>query len=372
MQPPITHAQHDSPQPFDWQRRTRLELQPNPWFSPPEQYTGSARLLMTQAEIDDDPAKWKQLRRLDEAGNWRLTASEISAALGLAPQSNSSAWDLYQQKMSGAETFDGNDATEFGLYCEPFITARFAAQNPDLEVGPGGLYVSKSYPWLACTFDAIAYTRRRTPHDPGTDYYEPAGPVQEKTWANRADFGPPRSSVMPLHLRIQLLTEMVVLGSDIGWMPVMFFPQRRVVTFAIERDAAAVEDMDAIVKGGEEMIDRLNTESEPEIDYSAATTRRLLRMTEGKIDRGASVRVNQQLARRYLKARARKADAERELHLAQNELRHKLGTAELAVAKLPRSRDYAVVAKRSGGPKAGFTVAPKEWEERLLAGDYPA
>jgi hypothetical protein len=337
------------------------------------EYTGSARLVMPQDEIDDNREEWLRERRAawDEDGEqagWRLTASEMAAVLGMAPQSHSSAYSLYWEKVTGLSTFQGSDRTDLGLYLENLIASRWVQQHPHLELGAGGLYVSKTYPWLGATFDRIAYWPTGSAREPS----HPAGPVQLKSWANSQDFGPAGSAVMPLHLRIQLLTEMIVLGTDTAWMPVCFLPGGKVRTLVIERDKAAEQDMAAILQAGELFLRLLEAEQPPDPDFSDACLATQRQRFGGRLE-DRQVRVPQELAARYLAARAAHKAAERRLKQAQAELREQMGTASTAVAGVPGTGRYGpvqVVCTRSGGPVAGFSVAPKEWREAMNAGDW--
>src|SRR6266446_5988452 len=103
----------------------------------------SARLIMSQDEIDADRDRWKGERRWTPHGDgppaWRLTASEMASVIGLAPPAHGSAYSLYYAKTDGQETFQGSDRTELGLYLENLVASRFTATHPELELGPGGL-----------------------------------------------------------------------------------------------------------------------------------------------------------------------------------------------------------------------------------------
>lgn len=346
----------------------------------PAEYAGSARLVMTNDEIADDPERWHAERRGDpETGTWRLTASQMAAVLGLAPAEHGGPFSLYHAKLSGEESFTGNDRTDLGLYLEGFTAARFARRFPELDVREGGLYVSKQFPWLAATFDRIAWVQAHACGCPqgahcgqghvGDLVEVPAGPVQLKTWANMSQFGQDGSAVMPVYLRVQLLCEIAVLGTDIGWEPVLPLPAGRVRVMVLERDQVAERDIAAILAGGEQFIGMLDQEQEPELDWKPSTTAALRRLYPRVIE-GKQARVPGRLAGRYQRARAASAKAEERLKLAQNELRYLGGDAEELIAYDPITGLDAVVCKRSGGPRAGYSVEPLDWVERMLPGDW--
>ncbi len=350
---------------------TELVAPQRPWLSVAPQYVGSARLVLPQHEIDGNREEWLRERRAawDEDGEqlgWRLTASELAGVLGMSP--HTSPYSLYWEKITGQSTFRGSDRTDLGLYLEDYTARRWAQQHPDRELGPGGLYVSKLFPWLGATFDRIAYWPTGDAREPCI----PVGPVQLKSWANPQDFGPAGSAVMPVYLRIQLLAEMVVLGTGTGYLPVCFLPGGGVRTLVIERDKAAEQDIAAILQAGEQFIALLDEERPPEVDWSDATLATQRDRFGGRLE-DRQVRVPQELAARYLAARASAKAAERRLRQAQAELRERLGTARQAVAVVPGAGPggpVQVVCSRSGGPVAGFSVAPKEWREAMTAGDW--
>jgi hypothetical protein len=333
------------------------------------EYVPACRLIMSQAEIDKDPDRWKAERRQDPVtGQWRLTASEMAVALGLAPKAwkVSSPFALYHAKLSGIDLWDGNDRTDLGLYLEDLIAARFAATRDDLEVGSGGLYQSIEHPWLVATFDRIAYDIRWA--TPNLETYQPAGPVQLKSWARRSDFGPDGSSVMPVYLRVQLLVEMIVLGTGYAWEPVMDLPSGRTRVMELERDAEAERDIVSILRLGQEFAGMLDSGTEPEVDWSDSTAKTLQALYP--IQEGTEARIPARLARRLIAAKAAKAAAEERIGQAQNEIRARAGQAQDIIAYDPITDSVRRVVRRTGGPRAGFSVAPLEWVEAMRAGPW--
>jgi YqaJ-like viral recombinase domain len=329
------------------------------------EYLPSCRLIMSQPEIDDDPARWLEERRRDpETGQWRVTASELATVLSLAPPDHGSPFSLWHAKVNGVSTFAGNERTELGLYLEDLIASKFAARHPELDVGPGGLYVSRAHPWLVGTPDRIAYHTLTS--ETGTAY-TPAGPVQLKSWAKYTDFGPDGSSVMPVYLRVQLLGEMALIGTDEAWEPVMDLPSGRVRrVIHLDRDDDAERDIAAILAAGEEFAGWLESGREPEVDWTpaaAATLRHLYPALEER-----SVRIPVRLARRYDAARAGAKAADRRLAQVQNEIRWRIGNATDAVTVNPASGDVTLVARRREYPRAGYSVPPNERVEEMRPG----
>jgi hypothetical protein len=336
-------------------------------------YAPACDLIMTNSQIAADRPAWQaQRRRAYGDGRWRLTASEMASVVGLAPESyeDGSPYALYQAKLTGEQHFDGNERTLFGLFAEPYISARFAAQHPELAVGEGGLYVSRKHPWLAATFDQIAYDIRWTEDRYGRriERYEPRGPVEDKTWARRADFGPEGSSVMPDHLTVQLLMQMAVLDTEVAYEAVMFVPYDRVSVFVLERDEQAERDIANLLAAGEDFIARLDEEMPPDVDWTPATTAALQRRFRGLEDR--EVRLHSRLVRRVNRAKAAVKVAERRRDQALNEVRLAMGDAQRAVAFDPVTGTDRVAFKRRIGDRAAYSVEAKTGIQYIDAGEW--
>jgi hypothetical protein len=326
--------------------------------------------IMSQDEIDHDRGGWLAARRGNDETGWVLTASEMSAVIGIAPGEHSSAFDLYHAKLTGEDSFTGNDRTELGLYLENRTAAKFAAMHPELLLGPGGLYASKRWPWLRATFDRIAHDVRfvQWPDGETGESYEPAGPVQLKSWAgSRGEFGDEHSAQMPPYYRVQLLVEMAVLGTDTAWLPVQFLPSGKVVTMLIERDGAVEQQIEALIEAGDEFRQMLVDRREPAVDWSPATAARLQQLYP--LER-RTVRVPVSLARRWKAAKRAEDRAKRLVSQCKNELRNRAQGADTIVAHDPTTGTERVVVKRTGGPKAGYTVAPQPFVETMRQGDW--
>jgi hypothetical protein len=332
-----------------------------------------AQLVMTNEQIGKDRAAWLDARRADPAGNWRLTASEMAAVAGVAPVSwdGGSPYALYQAKLSGDAGWAGNDRTEFGLFAEPYVAGRFAAEHPDLEVIDGGLYLSAKTPWLGATFDRLACDVRQRDDRAGLhqmQMLEWRAPVQLKTWADadRASFGEPGSGDVPLHMRVQDLMEMAVAGTDLVYEPVTFLPSCKTVTYVIERDRQAEDQIAALLAAGEEFIALLNEERPPAIDWTPATTAALRRQYD-KYD--GEAKVDMGLAARYHAARLAAAAARQQLEQCKNELRAAGGNAKRLLALDPITGTERTVATRSGSLVREHTVR-EFWRDEIRAGAW--
>lgn len=277
-----------------------------------------AELLMTQADIDTDPEYWLSLRREG------VTASEMAAVVGLAPPSWGSPFDLYHAKREGW-IIEPSEAMEWGHFAEPWVAERFAREHPDLWIADGGLYRSLDRPWQMATYDRLAY-----PEDDAPGHrLDALGPVQLKTAAilDPDEWGEPGTSAIPIHYRIQLLTEMDVGDYDTGWLPVMD-NRHRVVTYVIHR-ADYEEDIAYLRDAGLAFMERLRNGDEPEVDWTPATATALRRLHPELQDLEVAIPLG--LARKWRNAAKAKARAEQRMDLCRNQIMQRMGPAKYAV-----------------------------------------
>lgn len=299
----------------------------------------TAKLLMSQDEIDADPGRWLDMRREG------ITGSEIAAVLGLSPYA--SPFSLYHAKLSGAETEDA-DAMMRGRYLEPYVVDRFAAEHPWFDLRPGGLYASAARPWMMATFDRLAMDTEAAAAlaDGYLSAADTACPVQIKTSGGAEGYGPDGSNQVPVHYRAQALWEMEVWQADVVLLPVLFMIPWQVRVYVLDRDAAAERDIEIMIDAAEAFMNRLAVGAPPEVDWHPATTATLRRLHPSLEDREVDIGVA--LALRYRQARARAQREERRLQGVQNLLRAAMGNAAVAVAPGPDGRMTRVASRSIG------------------------
>lgn len=98
-----------------------------------------------------DREKWLEARQPTIGG------SEAPAVVGLSRFG--SPLSLYTDKILGAEPFD-NDIVRFGRIYERQIARDYAAATGRIIKLDGRLLVSRRYPWMSCTLDAVQWIDR--------------------------------------------------------------------------------------------------------------------------------------------------------------------------------------------------------------------
>lgn len=103
-----------------------------------------------EREAPQRSLKWKEARK------FCLTASDFGSAVGDNPFSSPD--DLVQKKLW--QTFDGNDATKWGTYCEPkageaFLEWAKKTLDKDAKLHEYGLLKWSTTPWLAVSPDGV-------------------------------------------------------------------------------------------------------------------------------------------------------------------------------------------------------------------------
>ena len=102
---------------------------------------------MTQANTLQRTEAWFKERE------GKLTASAFGQAAGIAPGSRQQLW----RRMMGLETFDGNEATEWGELHEPEAIAKYSEETGS-SVELVGFYTHPEHSWLGCSPDFLVGT----------------------------------------------------------------------------------------------------------------------------------------------------------------------------------------------------------------------
>jgi putative phage-type endonuclease len=331
----------------------------------------TARLLMTQEHIDRDRQTWQYVRRQG------VTASEIPAVLGIANTEYSSAFDLFVSKQTGQSFQPDTEAMSLGTFMEPYIADRFEAEHDYLKLLPGGLYCHEDRPWQMATFDRLAVDMDKLglDRDSGLDLilaprdttWASAMPVQIKTSATMDEWGEPRTRSIPAPYLAQTIWEMDVQGADTAWVPVLFWKDRHVVTYIIERDEDIEADIEVMRIEAAGFLDRLKRDDPPPIDWSPATAR-ALKAIHPDIDDDRSVKIPLGMARRYRKARIAKAIAKQRLGQVENEIRGRMGSAKYAVVDFG-GKEHRVMS-RTQFPKETIDVGRLRQTRPEIAKEY--
>src|SRR5262245_849129 len=135
------------------------------------------RLIMTAAQIAADPDSWHKHRQ-DGIG-----ASDVASIMGL-DGAYGSPMSVFLDKRYGRGEPD-NSRLRVGRHLEPLVLDMFAEREPNVRVGPGGMYSADDRPWQFATFDALVY-------DPGAAVLldqDALAPVQAKTSGTTHGYG---------------------------------------------------------------------------------------------------------------------------------------------------------------------------------------
>ena len=108
----------------------------------------NCELIMTARAMEQDPARWLQVRR-DSIGG-----SEAAAILGMNPWK--SAYQLWLEKTGSAEPEDISDkgVVHFGTKLEPLVAEEFCRREGK-KVKKCGLFRSKQHPFMTASFDRL-------------------------------------------------------------------------------------------------------------------------------------------------------------------------------------------------------------------------
>jgi len=289
-------------------------------------------LVMTQAEIDDDPARWHEQRQRGIGG------SDI-ATIVRAEGAYSSPFALYWQKIDGGGIPDTLRMRR-GRHDESLV-AELLDEYPAIQpmtVLPGGLYRSDDRPWQQATFDRL------------TGY---GAPIQIKTSNTRAGWGDAPDGEIPANYLAQILHEIDVAGADEGLLPCLFDGPDELRVYRVIIDADARKDVEFLRASGQQFWQRIIDRDPPDVDWHADTTAALKRIHARVEHRDA--RIPKSLARRLRRAYAARRAAERRFKQAENEVRELMGPATRAItrgsrgidADHPNGLDYDVIATRS-------------------------
>lgn len=314
----------------------------------------SAVLLMTQDQVAADRERWLAVRGMG------VTASEVAAIAGLAPDSHDSAYAVYTAKVTGEEPDLDSAVMKRGRHLEPVVADMYADAYPRHRVVNGGLYHAEGRPWQMATFDRLVAE--------AGDWC----PMQIKTANSHYDnegkliWGEPGSDHIPVWYRAQVLYEMDVWGAGRAYVPCLFMNEWQMAVYRIERDNQAERDIKLLREAAEGFLQRIAEGNPPPIDWTASTTR-AIRSRHKAEPAGVHV-ISPALGRRYRAARRAMAKASQALGQATNEILAEAGDAKYI--ELPGSER---VSPEDRGVKVATRVRYKRHSTDLkaLAERYP-
>jgi len=309
---------------------------------------------MTADEILEDPERWLKLR------DGLIGASEIGPILGLE-DAYSTPTQVFYRKKYGDRT-SNRLRFRVGHALEPLMVELVEEAVPDLALDAGGLYVSDARPYLAATFDALAY------RDAGSAGPWPPGkpiPVQMKTedWSDRERWGEPPYGAIPTLYQAQVIQEIDVADADEAYLVVIFGLGQEFRIYRIERNADVELDIAVFRDVAGDFHRRLLEDDPPPVDWRKETTRALRMVYARAIDE--TVVIPNRLADQREAALRAFDRAERRVGLTENRIRERLGTAKRAIDR--RGRE---IAKRSIYPESRVSVSALRAQRPEIAAEY--
>jgi predicted phage-related endonuclease len=299
--------------------------------------------IMSQAQIDADPAAWLEARRS------LITATDMVGILSAADYT--SPWKVYAEKTTGMQLED-TYAMFFGRHNESAIADLYAGRYPQVcarylpeghELHQAGLCVSDDHDWLGATFDRLE---------------EPSGAVIEiKSWRTRDGFGTPPHGEIPLRMHIQCLVQAAVRGADLVKLVVAF--DDRISVYWVVVDDNAREDIAYFIGRARAFReDHLLPRRPPPVDGRPVTAM-ALKSVHSAVEVETRAVVPKRLWTAALKARQRRDAAVEAYGLAVNRIAAMQGDAALSV-----TRDGDRVLQRSQS-------WPKRVDLKKLRAEYP-
>lgn len=261
-----------------------------------------------------------------------VTASKVAAILGLSPwESPRSLWHRMRGDIPADE---GNDATRRGHYLEPAILAWWRDQHPEYA----GLTEQPTYTlgeWAAATPDARAETFTAA---------DPPALVEAKSTAQEWD-------ELPAYYLTQVIWQMHVSGIHRCHVPVIG-PRLTFTEYVVDY-APYAEDAAVIEMRAREFWESLASDTPPPLDDTVATYD-AVRKVHPDIERGESVELDPDLARRLAEWCDELKSTEKAARLAKTTVLEQMGRAQYATCngvriarRQPRGDDvtFVVLAK---------------------------
>jgi putative phage-type endonuclease len=200
-----------------------------------------------------------------------VTATDIVTILGLS--THDSVYSLFWRKLGQVPDEPDRDRWALGRHMEPYIVEKWRAEHPLFTDRESELFRSDDRPWQLATPDRTVWSHA----------WPKSAPLECKSWADADrkswEGGPPPA------VRAQLVQQMDVLDSSIGYWAVLFLPSGRFAFGEIEHDGSYIpdgpevdhpcpvcQDIKLIRDAGEEFYRRLTfVLPPPDPDSSAAT-----------------------------------------------------------------------------------------------------
>lgn len=268
----------------------------------------SARLILPP---DAPREEWLATRRKG------VTASEIAVILGISPFD--SPFNLFHKKTGTiSEDFD-NDAMSLGRHLEPWIADQWAADHPEWNLLPAGLYASYERPWQMATPDRRISHRARIAC---------TSLLEIKSAGSYEGWGEDGTDQVPPYYRAQALWQADVWDLPGIYLTCFFLGTRQRRDYVIPYDETDVK----LMREAAQMFLEMVADGEaPSIDHAPATAQALKQLYP--LDEDAEdAQIPADLASDYRYAKRSLDDAQEHYDLLTNQVRALMGSAKKAMS----------------------------------------
>lgn len=300
-----------------------------------------------------------------------IGASDIAAVLGLSPYA--SPFSLWWAKKLGWH-LDSTREMAIGLLLEPLIAGLFGEDHPDLYVcrPAARTYRHADHPWMLASPDFVAVAARRgcqcaafpmargeadCPNHETSPPLVGIEPVECKSDDGGHGWGKPGTDQVPEHHRWQVWQQCEVLGARRGHLVRM--RGKKLTEYVLPYgDGQAAEYLGVAVVAAKRFMASVAADTPPDPDAHSETEAALKLLYPNTVE-DKTVYLADRLAAEFEDAHDALAAAKARYQLARNLVRHRMGSAAVAL----RMSDGRRVATRRQYKRTDFHVPPAMVDE---------
>lgn len=250
------------------------------------------------------------------SGTGVITASEISAVMGLSPWV--SPFTLWHRKYGTIRPEPENDSMRWGLRLEQAVADEFSSLHEELLVADAGVYRSRDRAYQVASPDRLLLRAKRPANLTSV--------LEVKTTQSLDGWGEEGTDSIPVHYRAQVLWQLDTLGLDVAHVAVLA-SGRAYREYQIDYHEA---DLAVMRHAAEDFLQLLESRDPPPVDWLPATTSTLKQLHPTVSD--AEVDVGEELGAAYLEAVNLAKEADEVKRLMENRVRRALGDGRYAYA----------------------------------------
>jgi predicted phage-related endonuclease len=226
---------------------------------------------------DENTPEWDDARLLS------VGASEAAAAAGMKDSYRQPA-DVYWSKCGKSEDFTDNDAVELGKLLEPVVLDRVLKYEPARDPRyPVGMYRMADHPYVSATPDALVYSERVMQVCP-CELKTSCG-FYVKILMESGQMGDEETDECPTDWLVQAQQQLLVMNMEVAIVAVLI-DGRKLKRFHVEADAGI---HDILIASAKEMIERVEHNDPPEVNYEHRSAVELTNRIYDNVDSGLIV-----------------------------------------------------------------------------------